>query len=163
VDENGEPCPTRTEGELRIKLRPFDCQGYLDDEAATRKFFRDGYFYPGDLAVRREDGRIRVLGRTEDVINVKGFKAPVAPVEDYLQRKLEAETVCVFSEMDDEGESRVVVVVESGREFSDAELAAAIDGRLGFEDARFVVLEKFPRAEAGMRKVNRRELRKLVI
>lgn len=162
VDEAGAPVPAGTEGELRIKLRPFDCQAYLDDTAATAKFFRGGYFYPGDLAIRREDGRIRVLGRTDDVINVKGYKIPAAPVEDAIERKLKVDAACVFSEMDDEGEVRVVVAVESDRSFSQAELAASVQGRKGFEDARFVVLKEFPRAATGMRKVNRRELRKLV-
>jgi len=162
VDDEGRAVAPGTEGELRIRLKPFDCHRYLDDEEATAKFFRDGYFYPGDLATRRDDGRIRILGRAEDVINLKGYKVPVAPVEDHIERTLGADTVCIFSEMDDEGENRVVVAVESNGTFTDEKLRSTIRGRPGFEDARFVVLKEFPRAESGMRKVNRRELRRLV-
>ena len=113
-------------------------------------------------AVRREDGRIRVLGRTEDVVNVRGWKIAVAPLEELIQRRLGVDTVCVFSELDKSGEERIVIALESDRLPPEDKLAAAIQDRTGFERVRWEVLETFPRTEGGTSKVNRRKLRPLV-
>ena len=80
-DENGNECPPDQEGELRIALLDIDCTGYLDDDDASARMFRDGFFCPGDIAVRRPDGRVRILGRATDVLNVRGLKIAVAPIE----------------------------------------------------------------------------------
>src|SRR5262249_22617976 len=48
VDERGNEC---REGELRISLTDIDCTSYLDDQEASAKAFRNGFFYPGDTAV----------------------------------------------------------------------------------------------------------------
>src|SRR5262249_52958190 len=82
VDERGNEC---LEGELRIPLTDIDCTSYLDDREASAKVFRDGFFYPGDMAVRRADGRIRILGRVDDVVNVQGGKFAVTPIEHEIQ------------------------------------------------------------------------------
>jgi acyl-coenzyme A synthetase/AMP-(fatty) acid ligase len=70
VDENGNECPAGKQGELRIGLMDIDCKSYLDDEETSAKVFRDGFFCPGDMAVSRADGRVRILGRTADVLSV---------------------------------------------------------------------------------------------
>ena len=82
VDENGRECPIDQEGELRILLSDIDCHQYLDDEETSAKVFRDGFIYPGDMAVRREDGRIRILGRTADVVILNAQKLAAAPIEN---------------------------------------------------------------------------------
>ena len=56
-----------------------DCKCYLDDDEATGKMFRDGCFCPGDMAVRRADGRVRILGRTADVLNIRGRRSRWRP------------------------------------------------------------------------------------
>jgi acyl-coenzyme A synthetase/AMP-(fatty) acid ligase len=150
------------EGELRIRLRDFDPRGYFDDAEASHRFFRDGYFYPGDLAFKREDGRIRVLGRVEDVLNLQGWKVAVAPLEERIQRALHVDAVCAFSELDDEGKDRVVIAVEADRRLPDQDLRASIHDMRGFEDVRWVFLKSFPRTTAGMNKVDRRTLRTLL-
>jgi hypothetical protein len=61
IDENGRECAPNQEGEFRVKLSDIDCTHYLDDEEASVRIFRDGFFYPGDMAVRRQDGRIRMV------------------------------------------------------------------------------------------------------
>ena len=94
VDEEGRDCSPGQEGDLRVLVRETDVTSYLDDEAASAKFFRDGYFYPGDIAVGRSDGRIRILGRAADVLNLQGQKIAVAPLEQRVQEFLGVSTVC---------------------------------------------------------------------
>jgi acyl-coenzyme A synthetase/AMP-(fatty) acid ligase len=162
VDDAGIECAAGVEGELRIRMRDFDRSCYLDDPEANAKFYRDGCFYPGDLAVRRDDGRIRVLGRTDDVVNVRGWKVPVAPVEELVQRRLGVDSVCIFSEQDKSGEELIVIAVECDHLPPEEMLAAAIKDRQGFDRVRWASIESFPRTEGGMSKVNRRKLRMLL-
>ena len=117
VDENGRECPIGQEGELRIFLSDIDCHGYLDDEESSARIFRDGFFYPGDMAVRREDGRIRILGRTADVVVLKGEKLATAPIEQEIQRDLQVDEVCIFSGLSEQGHEELVVAIQSDREF----------------------------------------------
>ena len=162
VDEDGRPCPTGVEGELRAQIREFEPRGYLDDDVATAHFFRGGFFYPGDLAVRREDGRIRILGRTDDVLNLDGWKIPVAPLEGEIERTIGARAVCLFGETNEKGQEQVIVAVEADRLPPEDAIRGLLAGRPGFDRYRIAVLKSFPRSEVGYRKVNRRALRKLL-
>ncbi len=167
VDESGHECSPGHEGDLRVRTTELDWQCYLDDDEATSKVFRDGFFYPGDRAVRRADGRIRILGRVADVLNVKGEKIAVAPLEQRIQQTLEVDEVCVFSGLNAAGQNELVIVIESDSE-PPKEKLDSISGEFGsrefgeFDNVRFSVLREFPRAEAGTAKVLRAALRKLV-
>ena len=87
VDEFDQPVPIGQIGRLRVGTEGGPTS-YLGDEEATKAFFRDGFFYPGDLAVRREDGRMALQGRTTDVINIHGAKIAPAPIEDRMREAL---------------------------------------------------------------------------
>ena len=83
VDESDRLVPTGKIGRVRVSTAGGPTS-YLNDEAATRAFFKDGFFYSGDLAVMRSDGRMALQGRFTDVINVRGAKISPAPIEDRL-------------------------------------------------------------------------------
>ena len=151
------------EGELRVRLRDIDATSYLDDEEASRRFFCDGYFYTGDLAVRRADGRIRILGRTADVLNVQGQKIAVAPLEQKIQDFLRVNAVCLFSFLDDNGKEELVVAIEANEAPPQPLLDKISHEYMSFERVRFEVLREFPRTEAGMQKIKRLELRKIIV
>jgi acyl-coenzyme A synthetase/AMP-(fatty) acid ligase len=162
VEPDGKVCAPGVEGEVRIRLMEFDTDHYMDDPETTAKFFRDGCFYPGDVGVTREDGRIRILGRIDDVINLAGFKVPTAPIEERIQRTLGADSVCVYSSLNRSGEEEVLIAVEKRARPADDVLAGAVKGFAQFERVRWVFLESFPRTAGGMVKVDRRKLRKLL-
>ena len=113
VDENGDDCPPGQQGELRIRLMDIDCTSYVDDEETSTKAFRDGYFCPGDMAVSRADGLIRILGRTADVLNLRGQKIAVAPIESAIQHALRVDEVCLLSGLNDAGQEELVVAIQS--------------------------------------------------
>jgi acyl-coenzyme A synthetase/AMP-(fatty) acid ligase len=163
VDENGNECAIGKEGELRALIRDIDAESYLDDEEASRKVFREGYFYPGDMAIRRADGRIRILGRTADVLNVQGQKVAVAPIEQKVQDFLGVNGVCLFSFLNDDGKEELVVAIEANKSPPQSQLDKISREFKSFERVRFEVLRKFPRTEAGMQKIKRTELRKIVV
>lgn len=161
-DENGNECPPDQEGELRIALLDIDCTGYLDDDDASARMFRDGFFCPGDIAVRRPDGRVRILGRATDVLNVRGLKIAVAPIEAAIQRAAKVDEVCLFSGLSGTGEEELVVVIQSDRSLAKPELEQIARELPAFDRVRFAFFKHFPRATTGNRKVQRSVLRKLV-
>lgn len=162
VNDDGLQCAPGQEGELRVKVLESDMKSYLDDEDATARFFRDGYFYPGDIATRRADGRIRVLGRIADVLNIQGIKVASAPLEEKVQHVLGVEAVCLFSGLSGSGKDELVVAIESDQTPSKARLDEVPRYFPQFEGVRFEVLPKFPRTVAGTQKIKRAELRKLL-
>jgi acyl-coenzyme A synthetase/AMP-(fatty) acid ligase len=113
VDDDGRHCGHGEEGRLRIALREIDVEGYLDDPDASRRAFQDGCFYPGDRAVSRADGRIRILGRIDDVINLQGEKVAVAPIEQDLRDYLRVDDVCLFLRTNDAGDEILDVAIET--------------------------------------------------
>lgn len=163
VDNAGEPCPVGTEGQLRIKLTELDSHSYVDEEAATRDVFRDGYFYPGDMAVQREDDRIRILGRKTDVITSQGRKRHVGPIEQSIQGALHIDAVCIFSGLNDAEKEEVVVVLETEHWPEPERLDKVRDSlQQEFEQVKFVRMFPFPRSETGMGKIDRIAMRDLV-
>ncbi|MBK6744434.1 MAG: AMP-binding protein [Hydrogenophilales bacterium] len=73
VDDDNNPVPNGTMGRIRIGAEGGP-NGYLNDETTSREFFQNGYFYPGDMAAMRHDGRVSLYGRITDVINMGGRK-----------------------------------------------------------------------------------------
>jgi acyl-coenzyme A synthetase/AMP-(fatty) acid ligase len=161
VDQDDKECPIGEEGELRVLLESIDATSYLDDAETSAKFFRGGYFYPGDIAVRRGDGRIRILGRAADVLNLKGQKIAVAPLEEKIQQFLRVDNVCLFGGLNDQGIEEVVVVIEAEQMPPRAELSRVAATFKMFELVRFERLNEFPRTDTGYQKIKRSELRKM--
>jgi long-chain acyl-CoA synthetase len=65
-------------GELQIKT-PYGMLGYLDNPALTESAFSDGFFCTGDLARLRDDGRVELVGRAQEIVSRAGHK--IAPLE----------------------------------------------------------------------------------
>jgi acyl-coenzyme A synthetase/AMP-(fatty) acid ligase len=162
IDENGRECAIDEEGELRIQLSDIDCTHYLDDEETSARIFRDGFFYPGDMAVRRQDGRIRILGRFADVVILRGQKKAVAPIEQAIQRDLKVDEVCLFSGLNKQGYDEVVVAIESNREIEKTKLEGVARKFFPSERVRFTIHREFPRTATGTRKIKRALLKKLL-
>ena len=57
-----------SDGELLVKS-PGVTDGYVDDDAATRCAFENGYYKTGDFGEIAADGFLRILGRKSDVFN----------------------------------------------------------------------------------------------
>lgn len=159
VDENDRPLPPGEEGRIRVSTAGGPT-GYLQDAEATRAFFRDGWFYPGDLGVLREDGRLSLRGRVTDVINVMGNKIAPYAIEDRLQERLGVSGVCLFSMQNADAEEEAHVVVESVSPVEPDLLASALRESLhGFPRAQVHYVAALPRNEMG--KVMRQAARAL--
>lgn len=73
VDDAGERVAPGALGAVRLR-GPDITDGYIDDPEANARFFRDGWFYPGDVGSLSPTGRLRVEGRLDEVMNFGGAK-----------------------------------------------------------------------------------------
>lgn len=160
VDDAGQVLATGQPGHLRARVLDGLC-GYVGDKATSQRFFRDGWFYSGDLGTFRADGRLALSGRVTDVVNVMGNKLATGPMERALQDQLGAEAVCMLSLPGSDGDDEVHVVIERRRKLTRPELEALSKGPLrAIPHLRFVVLPSLPRNAMG--KVLRAKVRVLL-
>jgi acyl-coenzyme A synthetase/AMP-(fatty) acid ligase len=129
VDEADNPAPVGVLGQLRVAAAGGPT-GYLHDPETTRAFFRNGFFYPGDLAIRRADGRFALRGRVTEVINLRGNKVSPGPIEDSLRQALGVTGVCLYSMQDAAGDEEIHVVIEAAAPAPMDRLTAALRAEL---------------------------------
>jgi long-chain acyl-CoA synthetase len=80
----GEAAPIGEPGEICVK-GPMVMQGYFNKPEATKEAIdEDGYMHTGDVGIMDEQGFIRIVDRTKDMIIVGGFKVFSSKVEDTL-------------------------------------------------------------------------------
>ena len=86
VDAGGNELPPGTEGDLAVRGRPPTMfSGYWQAPDETKATFRGDLYVTGDIATIDQDGRIRVVGRAQDVISSGGLRFSPTDVEDALR------------------------------------------------------------------------------
>jgi long-chain acyl-CoA synthetase len=80
----GEVVPVGEPGEICVK-GPLVMQGYFNKPEETKNAIdEDGYMHTGDVGIMDEDGYVRIVDRTKDMIIVGGFKVFSSKVEDII-------------------------------------------------------------------------------
>lgn len=83
--DNDLPVPDGEVGEIRVRGE-FVMNGYWDNDGATRAAFTDaGWLQTGDLAFRRPDGLITLVGRRSDMFKSGGYNIYPAEVEQVIE------------------------------------------------------------------------------
>lgn len=83
VDASDAPLPAGETGRLRYR-GPGVATGYHHDPEASLEAFRDGWFYPGDLAEIDREGFVTLKGRAKDMILRGGVNIYPADIEATL-------------------------------------------------------------------------------
>lgn len=151
VDGNGSPLPFGEIGQIRFRGPSYFPREYTGNPEATARQFKDGWFYPGDLAAMNEDGYVFLKGRADDVINNAGAKYFPAEVEAVLSsHPAVAEVTVVGGPHPQCGEVTVAYVVRSSAVSPD-ELFRFCEGRIAMYKAPYWVffLDEIPRVPAG--------------
>ncbi len=155
VDAADRPVPAAQEGFVRIRTDHADA-GYYGNEAVTRRNFRNGWFYPGDVGALGADGMLRITGRVEDVIVRDGVGHSPLPIEEAIRGLAGVRDVAVFAVPTADGnEICAALVLDAGADAATIRTGAAV--RLGDRaPARMFQVESLPRNLNG--KVMRRTL-----
>ena len=111
-DEAGGPVTTPPRVGIPAGRGPATCVGYLDDDAANAELFtEDGWMLMGDLVEIDDEGYVRVIGRTSDII-IRGGKNISAPaLEAEIAEHPDVALVAAVSMPDEVFGERVCVYV----------------------------------------------------
>ena len=155
VDDGDRRRSAGQEGLLRVR-GPQVIDAYYNDEAATRRNFRDGWFYPGDIGMITSNGLLRITSRVEDVIRQDGTAVSPLPIEEAMRGLPGVRDVAVFALARGSGDDIcAALVLDPGADVARIRTDAA--ARLGAQaPARLFVIDKLPRNANG--KIQRREL-----
>jgi acyl-CoA synthetase (AMP-forming)/AMP-acid ligase II len=82
------------EGELWLRSHT-QILGYLN--ASMESFTEDGWFKTGDLVEEGENGYLRIIGRSKEVINVGGEKVLPIEVESVLMQMSQIDDVLIYA------------------------------------------------------------------
>ncbi len=94
--ETNKVVPLGKPGEICVK-GPLVMQGYYNKPEETAKAIdKDGYMHSGDVGIMDEDGYIRIVDRTKDMIIVGGYKVFSAKVENGLVKHPAIEMVALI-------------------------------------------------------------------
>jgi acyl-coenzyme A synthetase/AMP-(fatty) acid ligase len=95
TDGDGHALPIGSAGLIGLRSLKMT-KGYLNNPRMNARHFRDGWFYPGDVAKLNEDGYLFLLGRADDVINNAGVKFYPIEVEKVLLSHPNVREAAVF-------------------------------------------------------------------
>ena len=110
VNEAGEPLINEI-GEIVIKS-PSLSNGYFNDEESTRKSFRGGWFYTGDLGMYDENGFLYYMGRKKYAFKRGGKYVISNHLEFSLLKNKCVDKVAVIGEEHEGGESLAIAFVK---------------------------------------------------
>ena len=169
VDNEGNPLPRDTQGLLTLNgpwpgmLRTL----YHDDERYIETYwkrFGTPTYFVGDASREDSDGRIWVIGRVDDVINVSGHRLSTAEIESAIVSYPHVAEAAVIGEQDELTGQAICafVTVNSGAEAGDelaAEIVAHVGERIGkfARPKRIIWADDLPKTRSG--KIMRRLLR----
>jgi acyl-coenzyme A synthetase/AMP-(fatty) acid ligase len=152
------PAAPGESGTIRLRARGM-ATGYVGDDVATARHFKDGWFEPGDLATLDVDGQLVIHGRADDMMIMNGINIYPVEIERILERHPAVESAAAFPLASDVHGQIPVAAVElrAGLSCRGAELLAFARDALGVRAPRRVeVLAALPRNPQG--KVLKREL-----
>ena len=146
VDNDGDRCGDDEVGHIALRVTdprpPGLFRGYFQDDEATAKVFRDGWYYTGDKATRDADGYIWFVGRADDIITSSGYRISPFEVESALQQHgAVVESAAVGKKDELRGEIVKAYVVLAGGHQPSAELAEELQRFVREQTAPY----KYPR------------------
>ena len=145
------------EGRIRIR-GPVLFDGYDGDPGLTAEALVDGWFVTSDVG-SVEDGRLRVLGRVDDVVISGGVNVPTPAVARRLREHPDVDAVEVTGVDDPEWGQRVVAFVVGRLTLDEARDWVAAEHPRTWAPRDLVVLDALPMLDTG--KVDRLRLRAL--
>jgi len=159
VDDQERPIPH--EGQVRIR-GDYVANGYFRDQETSARFFRGGWFYPGDIGSLTTDRMLIISGRQKTILNVGGDKIKPEAIEEVLTSFDGIIQAAALTAIGQSGLEEVWAVIRPLKQIDEQLLRAHCEQRLVgiFVPRRFIVMEALPTNEAG--KLDRERLAQLL-
>ncbi|MCU1452987.1 MAG: putative fatty-acid--CoA ligase [Acidimicrobiales bacterium] len=163
VDQaTGEPSPR--DGETRGELQaagPWIARTYYNDDRAAESFTDDGWLRTGDVATVDEEGYIRLVDRTKDVVKSGGEWISSVELENEIMAHPSVAEAAVIGLPHPKWSERPLacVVVKDGATLTKAEVLAHLDGRVAkwWLPDDVVFIDEVPKTSVG--KFSKKDLR----
>ncbi|MGV3651257.1 MAG: class I adenylate-forming enzyme family protein [Devosia sp.] len=158
VDTEGNVLPPGQVGEIRIRCSEM-ISGYVDDPETSARHFRGGWFYPGDVGSVSARGLLKILGRSDDILNFSGAKVSPDLVEDAIAHVAGVSDQAVFALADPSGIDQpwAAVVVAAGTDLEAVRQAVGQVMPWARSRLRIMPMPEIPRNAMG--KIERYKLR----
>jgi acetyl-CoA synthetase len=139
---------------------------YGDHERCKTVYFSDfkNHYFTGDGARRDSEGRLRIIGRVDDVINVSGHRIGTAEVESAINEHpnvVESAVVGYPHEIKGQGIYAFVILLNEVSGDIEEEIRATVTKEIGpiVKPDRIQIVTALPKTRSG--KIMRRILRKV--
>jgi acyl-CoA synthetase (AMP-forming)/AMP-acid ligase II len=99
---------------------------YENNPEASKQFFKDGWFYPGDVGYIREDGLIVLSARSTDVVNIGGSKINLELLDQFLQNYEALQDGAAFVALDASGLEQIAVAIVVESDFDQSRLRQSL-------------------------------------
>ena len=158
VNPADEVLPPGEEGLIRIRTI-YMVHEYYNNPEETRRFFRDGWFYPGDRGKFLANGALILVGREGERINRGGIKIDPADIDRCVQDHPGVKDAAAFSFENLAGVEDVCVAIVVDDGFDIGGLQKHVFQTLGLDrnPSVFLRLAGIPRNQMG--KALRKEMR----
>lgn len=161
VDTADRPLKPGTEG--RIRMRGQNCvSGYVGNPPDSKLYFRDGWFYPGDIGTVTDDRLLIIAGRENAVINLGGNKVNPEKIEAALMCCAGIKDAAVFGCPNTKGVEEIWAVVVTDGEPDLASLRGESGRHLHDEFVPRHVVRVDGIARNAMGRIERSQLKHLV-
>jgi len=161
LGEDGKEVPRGEAGEICVKGRLVTL-GYLNNPEASAEAHKEGWLWTGDVGVMSDDGYIKIVDRSKDLIITGGFNVYPNEVEQVISTHAEIQECSVIGVPDEKwGEAvKAVVQLKPGQTISVEAIIDDVKAKLGSVKAPKTVdfIDDLPRSPNG--KVMKADLRK---
>jgi cyclohexanecarboxylate-CoA ligase len=166
VNDRGEVQPPNTPGHLQLKVRGQHV-AYYGNAALYEASFQDGWFRTGDLGRIDDDGYVRILGRSKDIVIRGGENIPVIEIENLLLDLPEVADIVIVGVPDERLGERCHAVVKPSPGRKDLRLGDLTAHLERLEVTKqywpefLTLVEEFPRTSTG--KIQRFAVREALV
>lgn len=131
------------DGRVRIS-GPTLFDGYQDDPEQTAAALVNGWFLTSDAGTLDEDGRLRILGRIDDMVITGGVKVPAAQVARRLREHPAVKAAEALGTPDEEWGQRLVAFVVGDLDAAAARDWVAAEHPRSWAPRQVVALDEIP-------------------
>ena len=148
VDEKDKPLPSNSIGRIRYR-RPGMSTSYYKNPEATSEFFKEGFFYPGDLGQVDDYGHLFLEGRVNELINLGGVKVNPEKIDDVVKAQLGVIDCAAFAVTMPSGIEELAMAVVAGKGFNIDILKKTLMAKSPWVPRFIVPTSIIPRNEGG--------------
>lgn len=148
VDDSDADLPAMSVGHVRYRRKDM-ATSYFNNPIATAQFFKDGYFYPGDLGFIDKQGHLHLEGRSTAVINLGGVKLNPERLESIALAQVGVTDCAVFGRIGQSGVEELCLALVVDAQFDQKSFESTFCSKVLNPIGLIRIVRSIPRNENG--------------